>query len=190
MSGSERLRMDAVLRVQRKELSVVSAAKLVGVSVRQMHRIVSGYRRDGDAGLVTSCGIRRAITVWSPCRPSGSSSVTRNATATLAAEGLSSASCLPLREAGRIEAAAAEGSGLAVGRRRASGELPRSGAGDNSAAMPPLDRGDDSRKRILWRQLQENVRVGSPSPSPHARRMGCVSILHTSTTRSGPDRAR
>lgn len=52
MSGNERIRLDAVLRVQRQELSVVSAAKLAGISLRQMHRIVSRYRNEGDAGLV------------------------------------------------------------------------------------------------------------------------------------------
>lgn len=47
MSCNERIRLDAVLRVQRQELSVVSAAKLAGVSLRQMHRILVCYRKEG-----------------------------------------------------------------------------------------------------------------------------------------------
>ncbi len=52
MSANERLRLDALRRVKRKELSVVEAAQLAGLSVRQMRRCWKRFKAKGDAGLV------------------------------------------------------------------------------------------------------------------------------------------
>src|SRR5271156_5183727 len=52
MSGKERIRLEAFGRVRRAELSVVDAAELVGLSVRQARRVWEGFKANGDAGLV------------------------------------------------------------------------------------------------------------------------------------------
>jgi transposase len=52
MSSKERLRLELVSRVERKELTVVKAAELSGISVRQMRRICKRHRSEGDGGLV------------------------------------------------------------------------------------------------------------------------------------------
>ncbi|MBV8781555.1 MAG: ISNCY family transposase [Phycisphaerae bacterium] len=52
MSLKERIRLDAMGRVKRKELSVVSAAEVMGVSLRQARRMWKRFSADGDAGLV------------------------------------------------------------------------------------------------------------------------------------------
>lgn len=52
MSGKERIRLEALARVGRGELTVVAAAELMGLSVRQARRVWRRYREMGDAGLV------------------------------------------------------------------------------------------------------------------------------------------
>lgn len=52
MSAKERRRMETLARVKRGELTVVAAATLEGLSLRQMRRLWKRYRVDGEAGLV------------------------------------------------------------------------------------------------------------------------------------------
>jgi hypothetical protein len=52
MSIKERVRLEASSRVKRGELSVVAAAELMGLSVRQARRVWKRFRAAGDAGLV------------------------------------------------------------------------------------------------------------------------------------------
>src|SRR4051794_13289255 len=52
MSRKERVRLQLLGRVARKEITIVRAAELAGASVRQMRRLWKRYRTDGDAGLV------------------------------------------------------------------------------------------------------------------------------------------
>jgi hypothetical protein len=52
MSGKERIRLEALSRVRRGELSVVAAAALMGLSLRQARRVWKRFRVAGDAGLV------------------------------------------------------------------------------------------------------------------------------------------
>lgn len=52
MSGKERIRLEAFGRVKRGELSVVDAAELVGLSLRQARRQWKRFKGDGAAGLV------------------------------------------------------------------------------------------------------------------------------------------
>src|SRR4051794_2669509 len=52
MSNKERIRLDALNRGKRKEISVVEAAGLVGGSVRQARRMWKRFRKHGAAGLV------------------------------------------------------------------------------------------------------------------------------------------
>jgi hypothetical protein len=52
MSQKERIRLEALGRVKRKELTLVRAAELTGVSIRQLRRLWKRYARDGDGGLV------------------------------------------------------------------------------------------------------------------------------------------
>src|SRR5207248_310241 len=52
MSASDRIRLDALARVKRGELTVLGAAALMGLSVRQARRAYARFRAEGDAGLV------------------------------------------------------------------------------------------------------------------------------------------
>jgi len=52
MSSRERIGLDAMGRVKRGELTVVSAAELMGLSVRQGRRVWKRFKLEGDAGLV------------------------------------------------------------------------------------------------------------------------------------------
>jgi len=52
MSTKERVCLDAMCRVKRGEVSVVAAAGLMGLSVRQARRVWKRYREQGAAGLV------------------------------------------------------------------------------------------------------------------------------------------
>jgi hypothetical protein len=52
MSGKERIRLEAFGRVRRGELSVMQAAGLAGLSLRQTRRQWKRFKADGDAGLV------------------------------------------------------------------------------------------------------------------------------------------
>ena len=52
MSSKERIRLEALCRVKRKELKVIEAAELMGLSVRQARRVWKRYRLESDAGLV------------------------------------------------------------------------------------------------------------------------------------------
>ncbi len=52
MSRKERSRMEILSRVKRRELTVVAAAELMGLSVRQARRVWKRYCQEGDGGLV------------------------------------------------------------------------------------------------------------------------------------------
>src|SRR5438128_6100411 len=52
MSLKERERLEVFCRVKRRELSLIKAAELLGVSYRQTKRSYARYREQGDAGLV------------------------------------------------------------------------------------------------------------------------------------------
>ena len=52
MSVKERIRLEALGRVKRGELTVVSAAELMGLSVRQARRAWKRFKVEGDGGLV------------------------------------------------------------------------------------------------------------------------------------------
>ena len=52
MSGKERLRLEALSRVKRRELTVVEAAELMGLSLRQARRVWKRFKLQGDGGLV------------------------------------------------------------------------------------------------------------------------------------------
>jgi hypothetical protein len=52
MSVTDRVRLDAMGRVKRGELTVVAAADLMGVSLRQARRVWKRFRAEGDCGLV------------------------------------------------------------------------------------------------------------------------------------------
>jgi len=52
MSAKERIRLDALHRVKRGELSVVAAAELTELSLRQARRVWKRFREQGDVGLV------------------------------------------------------------------------------------------------------------------------------------------
>lgn len=52
MSEKERIRLQALVRVKRGELTVVSAAEVMGVSLRQGRRVWKRFSTSGDAGLV------------------------------------------------------------------------------------------------------------------------------------------
>ncbi len=51
MSANERVRLDAMHRVERNEVTVVSAAVLMCLSLRQARRLWKRYRMEGAAGL-------------------------------------------------------------------------------------------------------------------------------------------
>ena len=52
MSVKERVRLEALGRVKRGELTLVAAAELMGLSLRQSRRVWKEFKRFGDAGLV------------------------------------------------------------------------------------------------------------------------------------------
>lgn len=52
MSGKERIRLEALCRVRRKELTMKSAAEVMGLSVRQARRVWKRFKELGDVGLV------------------------------------------------------------------------------------------------------------------------------------------
>jgi hypothetical protein len=52
MSGKERVRLEAMGRVTRGELTVVESAELMGLSLRQARRVCKRFKASGDAGLV------------------------------------------------------------------------------------------------------------------------------------------
>jgi hypothetical protein len=52
MSVKERIRLEAMCRVKRGELTVVAAAELAGLSLRQARRVWKRFQESGDAGLV------------------------------------------------------------------------------------------------------------------------------------------
>lgn len=53
MSQRELSRLELIQRVKRKELTQVRAAELLGISARQMKRLVRAYKATGAAGLVS-----------------------------------------------------------------------------------------------------------------------------------------
>lgn len=52
MSVKERVRLEALCRVKRGEMTVVEAAELMSLSLRQARRVWKRFRAQGDAGLV------------------------------------------------------------------------------------------------------------------------------------------
>jgi Helix-turn-helix domain len=52
MSSKERVRLEALSRVKHRELSVVEAAELMAVSLRQARRLWKRFKARGDGGLV------------------------------------------------------------------------------------------------------------------------------------------
>ena len=52
MSSKERVRLEALGRVKRSELTVAAAAALMGLSLRQARRVWRRFKAEGDAGLV------------------------------------------------------------------------------------------------------------------------------------------
>jgi transposase len=52
MSGIDRIRLDALGRVKRGELTVIESAELMGVSLRQARRIWKRFKQEGDRGLL------------------------------------------------------------------------------------------------------------------------------------------
>jgi hypothetical protein len=52
MSGKERIVLDAMGRLNRKELTVVAVSELMGLSLRQARRLWKRYKAEGDCGLV------------------------------------------------------------------------------------------------------------------------------------------
>jgi transposase-like protein len=52
MSVNDRVRLDAVGRVKRGEMTVVDAARLMEVSLRQARRIWKRFKQEGDGGLL------------------------------------------------------------------------------------------------------------------------------------------
>src|SRR4249920_358604 len=52
MSVKERIRLEALCRVKRGELTVVAAAELMGLSLRQARRVWTRFKAGGDKGLV------------------------------------------------------------------------------------------------------------------------------------------
>jgi transposase len=52
MSAKERIRLEAFGRVKRKELTVLEASKLMGLSVRQARRVWKRFQSESAAGLV------------------------------------------------------------------------------------------------------------------------------------------
>jgi hypothetical protein len=52
MSVIERIRLEAFGRVKRKEITVVAAAELMGLSLRQARRLWKRFKANGDEGLV------------------------------------------------------------------------------------------------------------------------------------------
>jgi transposase len=60
MSVKERIRLEALGRVSRKELTVVEAAELMGLSLRQARRVYKRFKAQGDGGLVHQLRGRRS----------------------------------------------------------------------------------------------------------------------------------
>jgi transposase len=60
MSAKERDRLKLVVQVEQKQLSRRQAAELLGLSERQMGRVLQRYRAEGDAGLVHRLRGRRS----------------------------------------------------------------------------------------------------------------------------------
>src|SRR4051795_11406784 len=52
MSAKERIRLEALARVKRQELSVTEAAELMDLSLRQARRMWKRFAAQGDRGLV------------------------------------------------------------------------------------------------------------------------------------------
>src|ERR1043165_1244013 len=52
MSAKERVRLDAMHRIERDEVTVGSAAELMGISLRQARRLWKRFQARGAAGLV------------------------------------------------------------------------------------------------------------------------------------------
>ena len=53
MSGQEPDRLTVIERVLEKRLSQIKAGKQLGITTRQVRRLVERYRQDGPVGLVS-----------------------------------------------------------------------------------------------------------------------------------------
>ena len=53
MSANELSRLEVIQRLEEKRLKQKEAAEILGVSVRQVKRLLSQYRKDGASGLVS-----------------------------------------------------------------------------------------------------------------------------------------
>jgi hypothetical protein len=60
MSVKERIRLEALGRVSRRELTVVEAAELMELSLRQARRVYKRFKAQGDGGLVHQLRGRRS----------------------------------------------------------------------------------------------------------------------------------
>ena len=52
MSSKDRIALDAMARVKRGEMTVVAAAGLMGLSLRQARRVWKRFKAEGDGGLL------------------------------------------------------------------------------------------------------------------------------------------
>lgn len=66
MSGKERRRLNVMVAVQNKELSLVEGAKALKMSYRQAKRVRRRYEQNGDAGLVHRS---RGVSGWRQTEP-------------------------------------------------------------------------------------------------------------------------
>ncbi len=64
LSAKERVRLDAMHRVERNAVTVIAAAELTDVSVRQARRLWKRYKSRGDAGLIHRIAGESAIGDW------------------------------------------------------------------------------------------------------------------------------
>ncbi len=66
MSKRELDRLELIRRIEAKALSVVGAARLLGLSRSQVHRLVAAYHRDGAPGLISKRRNRPSNRMLSP----------------------------------------------------------------------------------------------------------------------------
>ena len=64
MSDPERRRLEVLGRVRRGEVTLVKASELVGLGYRQMKRLWTRYRQEGDRGVVRISARRWPRSIW------------------------------------------------------------------------------------------------------------------------------
>jgi hypothetical protein len=57
MSSKERVRLEALSQVKRRELTVLEAAEWMAVSLRQARRLWKRFKDRGDGGWCIRCGV-------------------------------------------------------------------------------------------------------------------------------------